>query len=397
MRGPSSLWAVSDAAEMTVGDDCNHADAEESAPMREEVSDESVNELLRASGGRMASTLLIARFEPLDAAGRRALAGIVQRLCRTVLPASGGGGASIVLRETLATEMAEARAVTLVQRRERRRRAGLRQATTAAISLQTAARRWLGSMEVSALRRQQRAAVTLQDAARRRCYVRELRRARMELRAAFTLQMLARRWLLRLRIGLRFEVSEAAALRMQCARRRQISVCVSQTLRREALLAKETPEERDVRKERERTAALRQKLQRRRRQEQRHRGQQQQPRSQAASVPVALLSAAPQPGELPTAAADDLHADGELGAEKVAAAAVADLDALLARLSDPALSVVDTLPDDDEARQSPATRTLPPGESELGSELEGEGEDFLAAMRTMMAVHGGEDASDDED
>ena len=114
-------------------------------PTPEEVSEEAVTKLLVASDGRMPSTLLIARFEPLDAVSRRTLASIVQRLCRTVLPPEGsvGVGATIVLRRTLAAEMAEARAAKLLQKQMRWRWANLEQAAAAATCVQAAARRRL--------------------------------------------------------------------------------------------------------------------------------------------------------------------------------------------------------------------------------------------------------------
>ena len=80
--------------------------------------------LLRDNGGRMASQALIARFSPLDGAGKRRLAAIVQKTCKTVLPeqtSGGSSGATVVLREMFVWEQTEARAATRIQRAQRER------------------------------------------------------------------------------------------------------------------------------------------------------------------------------------------------------------------------------------------------------------------------------------
>jgi hypothetical protein len=236
------------------------------------VTEEMVVELLRAKGGRMLSSVLISQLQPLDSTGRRSLAAIVQRVCKTVLPASrdvaAHSGAIVVLREVLLADKVEARAATCLQRRQRERQAHLLAAVGAAIKLQSSARRLAGARAVVRRRIEMHAALVLQAHARRRMAAEHARRRRTALEAATAVQMAFRRLELTRRVAARQAASHAAATAVQAAARGARGRQQARHARREALLARETDEQRAERLERERTALLRQKLLRRRRQQQ---------------------------------------------------------------------------------------------------------------------------------
>ena len=236
------------------------------------VTEEMVVELLRAKGGRMLSSVLISQLQPLDSTGRRSLAAIVQRVCKTVLPASrddaAHSGAIVVLREVLLADKVEARAATCLQRRQRERQAHLFAAVGAAIKLQSSARRLAGARSVARRRVETHASLVLQAHARRRMAAEHARRRRTALEAATAVQMAFRRLELTRRVAARQAASHAAATAVQAAARGARGRQQARHARREALLARETDEQRAERLERERTALLRQKLLRRRRQQQ---------------------------------------------------------------------------------------------------------------------------------
>ena len=183
------------------------------------VSEELVVEMLRETNGRMASSQLIANLQPLDKAGQRALASIVQRVCKTLLSEEPNGGATIVLREALVREKTEGRAANTIQRAARDRADVVMMYNHAATVLQGGVRRLYAVREVAGLRIANNAACVLQTAARRRGYIRELHRARLELHSAIVLQMGLRRMAFHLRVALRVVVRDEAATKLQAIQR----------------------------------------------------------------------------------------------------------------------------------------------------------------------------------
>ena len=351
------------------------------------VTEEMVVGLLRAKGGKMLSSVLISQLQPLDSSGKRALAAIVQRVCRTQLPASatgvGASGAVVVLREALLTERVEARAASTIQRWQRTRQAELLAAVSAAIRLQALARRVSATHFVSLVRLEAHAALGLQSAARRRLAVREAQRARTALHAAVCVQMLGRRWLLRRRVRAREATRDAAVTAVQAAARGASGRREVRRLVREAMLARESPEERERRVERERTQLLKQKLLRRRKQ---------QAASSSLIAPASSSAIASTPRTEAYAAAAVADAPQRAVAVQPSAlpsahvpppsrpqpsAAFAELEALAA------LVPADDDDDDDaaEACAEPATTEEPP-------DVAAAGEDFMAAMQRMMQQHG---------
>ena len=363
------------------------------------VSEDNVIGLLRAKGGRMPSNVLISKFQPLDPSGKRRLASIVQRVCKTLLPASGtatDGTAVVVLREALLLESVELRAATRIQRAQRQRQEELYATMSAAIAIQCAARRRLAFQEACYRWEARRAVSIIQDHGRRLVYRAQLRRARMELRGALVLQMGARRWALQKRVARRLGERHDAAVRVQSARRQQIAKHACAMLAREAMMASETPEERAAREGRERTALLRDRLRRRKRLEERQQQQQQQPMQ-----PVGEMQRISSPQQVAVQQEQRTHSEWGAAAtvaepqpeatEEVAhdvEEEPADIGSLLSRLSA-------------QAAGGDGLVLTAPGSAEeaVVGDMEFAGGDFLAEMRAMMAAHGGDDEtfSDEDD
>ena len=227
------------------------------------VSEELVVGLLRANGGRMPTHSLITELQPLDAHGKRALAAVVQRVAKTILPdctkphADDAQQPTVVLREVLLAAKVESRAASVVQRRQRERRVDLCTREAAAIRLQMAVR-------ACAARRQWECAATLVQSHTRRLLA--VRRTTTERESRCTVPMLqafGRWWLLALRMAARERSRHLAAVRLQAEARRTATASVCNELRRDEIIARETPKERETRVERERTQLLRKKLLRR--------------------------------------------------------------------------------------------------------------------------------------
>ena len=345
------------------------------------VTEALVVDLLRAKGGRMPSIVLISRLQPLDRTGQRALALVVQRVCETQLPeGASNSGATIVLKESLIRDRLEARCASVIQHALRTRHEALMASVGAAVDVQAAARRMLARGEAQWHRTRRDAANMLQQAAVRRGYVRELHRARCELRAAITLQMAARRWRFHRNTARRAVGREYAAASVQAARRGQLARRSVALIARELMISKETPEETAAREERERTAMLRDKLRRRK-------------RNEKAEAERAAAPRRPQP----------------LVAVDEATAADAAAPSSLPAPPPPADNVQLVEDDADGVMRAMLSRmALTEGgvdETDIGGSVGGlgasvglgaAGDDFLAAMRAMMAQHGGEDDVDDE-
>ena len=340
------------------------------------VSEELVVEMLRETNGRMASSQLIANLQPLDKAGQRALASIVQRVCKTLLSEEPNGGATIVLREALVREKTEGRAANTIQRAARDRADVVMMYNHAATVLQGGVRRLYAVREVAGLRIANNAACVLQTAARRRGYIRELHRARLELHSAIVLQMGLRRMAFHLRVALRVVVRDEAATRLQAGRRTQLAKRTVAMLVREAIIAKETPEEREVRVEREKTELLREKLRRRKRQGQRAAA----PATPRDEVEPPAARPLPRAVEDARVAAERTQQRRErwpsAPSEEVEEQEDGGLGAVLARLG------------------VGSNEEVPAAVADRAGGDDDEDEDPLAAMRRMMAQHGGESDED---
>ncbi len=361
------------------------------------VTEAMVVELLRAKGGRMLSSVLISQLQPLDASGRRALAAIVQRVCKTVLPASSTAaahsGALVVLREALLADKVAARAATRIQRRQRTRQATLLAIVAAALHLQAAARRAAATRVVALRRIETHAALVLEAHARRRLAVDDAHRRRAALAAAIALQMHCRRRLLARRVAAREAAAHAAATAVQAAARGAFGRRGAREARRAALLASETDEQRAERVERERTALLRHKLRRRRRQQQQGAGQNGQP-------------VAPPEPSAPAEWGEHERGDAPHGARAPAAARLLEPAAELARLAalvphdDDAVEAADSgaaeggfggaAPAYEDGAADEAGALADEAPSPGAVDVHVAGEDFLAVMRKMMHQHGAE-------
>ncbi|KAL1521454.1 hypothetical protein AB1Y20_021118 [Prymnesium parvum] len=298
------------------------------APHPAGVSEERVVQLLRAKGGRMPSQVLITRMGPLDRKGRDALAAIVQRVARTVLPSSRGGSATIVLRETLLRERLEQRAAGKVQRAARAWRDAR---GAAAVKVQSRARGVAGrrrAREEAAARGRAEAAKRREEAAKRR-EEEEARRRRVEAaRAREEEEARAREAEARAR---REERREWGATRVQAHWRRAAAARLAARLR-------ESPDAAEARRERERKRALRQKLLARRRVE---------------------ASGARE------AAAEGRAAEGGMSQRRARGAAAA-------------------------GGAPPAEAAHPPREGQPAGGLEEAGADFAMTMKRLLSEHGGE-------
>ena len=412
----SAYWAASGVTSASVVDE-----EPPPPPPPLPVDESTLVGLLRDNGGRMASQALIARFSPLDGAGKRRLAAIVQKTCKTVLPEQTGGGSSgatVVLREMFVWEQTEARAATRIQRAQRERQEALFRAVAAALVLQAGARRRLAFREACMRWEARRAATVIQGHARILADVRQLRRARAELRVAVQLQMAARRCLFARRVAARSGARIDAAVRIQSARRRQLGTRAAAWRRREVRIAQESPEERTAREEEERTALLREKLRRRKRVEQRQQRstsapheppkpeaskpeaptrepqkQQQPPRPQPQvqqvwRAPEQMQPVQPMPSPPPPAPVPERQAPTSRTREHTS--------------SQPLPGEVD---DDDDDPADGFGAMLARLDAECGGGLLGAAEgidemdaggDYLAAMRQMMSAHGGDDSDEDD-
>ena len=387
----SSCWGSSDvrgypAAEVVLGPSAAGPPLPPIRTPGPTVTEYLVYETLRARGGRMLSTELISAFQPMDAAGRRALAGIVQRIGKTVLTDVRDSAATIVLRETLLRERVEDRAATVIQLTQRRRRDDLSVAVSAGIAIQAAARRRLAFREACARWLARRAACTIQDYARRWKLNRLLHQARLQVRSASRLQTASRRWLVGRRIKERVERRQAAATSLQAAQRRQVAARAVAVLRREAIMARETPEERAAREATERTSLLRDKLRRRKRLERRQPASQEiapEPEPPHEYVTMAQPPVQHVPDPEPARERPELREEGE----------GEGIDAMMSRIHRQAQGT------GDEALTNTAHGQHQEGDGSapMGSGLMPQEEDFLAAMREMMRAHGGDDNVDNDD
>jgi hypothetical protein len=411
----SAYWAASASAVSSASAAAEAASAEPTLP----VTEEALYSLLRGSGGRMGSAALIAKFLPLDAPGKRQLAALVQQLCKTLLPETDGpsladaagspSGAVVVLREALIRERTEARAAAAIQRTQRARQAALDASVAAAIEVQAGVRRWFAFREACYRWEARRSATLIQAHARRLGYMRQLRHARAELRAAATLQMATRRVLLSRRVGAREWAKHEAAVAVQAARRRQLAARECGARRRQVRMALETPAEREAREAQERTCLLRDKLRRRKRIEQRQQDHhhQQQHRVEAPPPRQAHLEPPQAPPLEPPPVAEQVQGRSWHHAATAETAATA---AGCAREEHPPQA--DDGEDDAEVEGIGAMLSRLASEAHggsgtqlLGAAMSGEeqelhdavgGGDFMAAMRQMIAAHGGASDSDDD-
>ena len=401
--GSTVSWAAPSAfASASGGGPPPSAPRQEGGPTA--LTEEGIVELLRAAGGRLPSHALIARTGARDGSAKRALAGIVRRVCRTQL--CEGGGATVVLREALLAERVRCRAATSVQRHHRRRQAASLAAVGAAICLQAALRRAIAVRRAWWCRTEANAATVLQQAARTRALVRAAHWQVAAARAAVLLQMAARRWQLSARVARRAATHDAAATVAQAGWRRVLGARGAAAARRAQQMACETDEERCVREAAERNQLLRQKLLRRKRQQQQRRPQQ--PELHAATQPMVQC-------QQTSSGSDDAPGGNDPRCADAAPATAAEAEATMP--TDPARAPSREV---QCAPLPPALDHLPPPHGQMervgararwgsaravamdaadasrgqSTTVHATGEDFMAAIRRMMAEHGA--GGDDE-